>query len=299
MLRERRLPGALPVIRMCRGLALDRSGIYRSQPKPTEHEMALRDAIQRIAVAWPNYGYRMITHQLRRQKWKVGTRRVRRIMREDNLLCLRRRKSWIRYPRHKLPRYPNLAAGFMPTGIDQLWIADLTYIRLCLGFVYLAVILDAFSRRAIGWALGKVLDAELTVVALRMALQRRRPGLGCIHHSDGGMQYAAYDYVDLLDQHGLRPSMSRPGTPTDNPRCERFIRTLKYDEVYLRDYESFEEAHASIGKFIDIVYNQKRLHSMLGYVPPAEFEASLSNLSTQSADSTAATTTMTSLPSLT
>lgn len=292
-------PGALKVVQMCKALGLDRSGIYRRQPRPTEHELALRDAIQRIAVAWPNYGYRMITHQLRRQKWEIGTRRVRRIMREDNLLCLRRRKSWIRYPRHKLPRYPNLALGFIPMGINQLWIADLTYIRLCLGFVYLAVVLDAFSRRVLGWALGKMLDAELTVVALRRALQRRRPNGGCIHHSDGGVQYAARDYVDLLDQHGLRPSMSRPGKPTDNPRCERFIRTLKYDEVYLREYDNFEEAHASIGKFIDVVYNHKRLHSMLGYVPPAEYEASLPRLFTQSTDSTTADTTMTLFSSLT
>lgn len=291
--------GVLKVTRMCTALGLDRSGIYRQQPRPSELEIALRDATQRIAVAWPNYGYRMVTHQLRRQQWEVGFRRVRRIMREDNLVCLRRRKSWIRYPRHKLPRYPNLALGFTPTGINQMWIADLTYVRLCLGFVYLAVILDAFSRRALGWALGRVLDAELTVVALRMALRRRQPNLGCIHHSDGGVQYAARSYVDLLDQHGLRPSMSRPGRPTDNPRLERFIKTLKYDEVYLREYEDFEEAQASIGKFIDVVYNHKRLHSMLGYVPPAEFEASLQKLSTQSTDSTPAATTMHLISSVT
>lgn len=238
--------------------------------------MQLRDAIQRVALAWPDYGYRMVTPELRRQGWTVGARRVRRIMREDNLLCLRRRKSWIRYPRHGLPRHPNLAADFVPTGINQLWVADLTYIRLRLGFVYLAVILDAFSRRGIGWALGLTLEGELTVTALRMALVRRQPLPGLIHHSDGGVQYAARDYVDLLLTHEIRPSMSRPGMPTDNATCERFIRTLKQGEVYLRDYDDFYDAQRSINRFIDVVYNHKRLHSALGYVPPAEFERSLS-----------------------
>ena len=237
--------------------------------------MALRDEIQRIALAMTDYGYRMVTKQLHRQGWKVGTRRVRRIMREDNLLCLRKPKSWIRYPKHGLPRHPNLAADFVPDGIDQLWVSDLTYIRLRFGFVYLAVIMDAFSRRAIGWALGRTLEGELTVRALRMALCKRNPKPGLIHHSDGGVQYAAYDYVDILREHGARPSMSRPGTPTDNASCERFIGTLKRGEIYLKDYDDFDDAEASIGRFIGVVYNHKRLHSALGYVPPAEFEAAL------------------------
>lgn len=238
--------------------------------------MALRDAIQRIALAFPDYGYRMVTPQLHRQGWSVGARRVRRIMREDNLLCHRRRKSWIRYPRHGLPRHLNLAADLVPSGINQLWVADLTYIRLRLGFVYLAVILDAFSRRAIGWALGMTLEGDLTLAALRMALAHRQPAAGLIHHSDGGVQYAARDYIDLLLQHEIRPSMSRPGMPTDNATCERFIRTLKQGEVYLRDYDDFPDARRSIERFIDVVYNHKRLHSSLGYVPPAEYERSLS-----------------------
>ena len=267
---------ALSVTQMCRALGIERTAIYRPRRASTEHEMALRDAIQRIALAFTDYGYRMVTPELRRQGWKVGARRVRRIMREDNLLCHRRRTSWIRYPRHGLPRHPNLALGFTPSGINQLWVADLTYIRLRMGFVYLAVILDAFSRRGIGWALGMTLEGELTMAALRMALARQRPQLGLIHHSDGGVQYAAYGYVDLLRAHQIRPSMSRPGRPTDNPACERFIRTLKQGEVYLRDYQDFSDAQRSIERFIDVVYNHKRLHSALGYVPPAEFERSLS-----------------------
>jgi transposase InsO family protein len=265
----------LPVNRMCRLLGFDRTRLYRASTPHSEAETALRDAIQRIALAMTDYGYRMVTKELHRQGWKVGTRRVRRIMREDNLLCLRKPKSWIRYPKHGLPRHPNLAADFVPDGIDQLWVADLTYIRLRFGFVYLAVIMDAFSRRAIGWALGQTLEAELTVRALRMALRKRNPKRGLIHHSDGGVQYAAYDYVDILREHGARPSMSRPGTPTDNASCERFIGTLKRAEIYLKDYEDFDDAEASIGRFIEVVYNHKRLHSMLGYVPPAEFEAAL------------------------
>ena len=179
---------------MCRVLGVGRSTVYRPRHALAQRDVDLRDAIQRVALAWPDYGYRMMTPALRRRGWKVGARRVRRIMGEDNLLCHRRRKSWVRYPRHGLPRHPNLAADFVPSGINQLWVADLTYIRLRFGFVYLAVILDAFSRRYIGWALGMTLDGELTIAALRMALARRQPQPGLIHHSDGGVQYAAYGW---------------------------------------------------------------------------------------------------------
>jgi putative transposase len=265
----------LPATRMCRVLGFDRSRLYRATTSSSEAETALRDAIQKVAIAMTDYGYRMVHRELLRQGWHVGTRRVRRIMREDNLLCLRRRKSWIRYPKHGLPRHPNLAADVVPDGIDQLWVSDLTYVRLRFGFVYLAVIMDAFSRRAIGWALSRTLDAEVTIRALRMALRTRDVRAGLIHHSDGGVQYAAYGYVDILREHGIRPSMSRPGVPTDNANCERFIGTLKRGEIYLRDYEDFDDAEQSIERFIGVVYNHKRLHSMLGYVPPAEFEASL------------------------
>jgi len=204
---QREQATALSVARMCRVLGIERTAIYRPRRGPTEQEMVLRDAIQRVALAWPDYGYRMMTPALRRRGWQVGARRVRRIMREDNLLCHRRRKSWIRYPRHGLPRHPNLALGFTPTGINQLWVADLTYIRLRICFVNLAVILGAFSRRGIGWALGMTLEGDLTMAALRMALARRRPQPGLIHHSDGGVQYAAYGYVDLLRAHEIRPSI--------------------------------------------------------------------------------------------
>jgi transposase InsO family protein len=244
---ERDRGSPLPVIRMCRLFGFDRTALYRSSTSFSERDMALRDAIQRIALTMPDYGYRMVTKQLHRQQWKAGTRRVRRIMREDNLLCLRRRKSWIRYPKHGLPRHPNLAADFVPGDIDQLWVADLAYVRLRFGFVYLAVIMDAFSRRAIGWALGRSLEGELTIRALCMALRSREISPGLIHHSDGGVQHAAHDYVAILREHGARPSMSRPGIPTDNASCERFIGTLKRGEIYLKDYADFDDAEASIG----------------------------------------------------
>jgi transposase InsO family protein len=176
---------------------------------------------------------------------------------------------------HPFAVYPNLAAGMKLTDVNQLWVADITYIRLLLEFVYLAVILDAFSRRGVGWALGRSLEMELTLQALRMALRRRRPAPGLVHHSDRGVQYAANDYIDMLSKHGIGISMSRRGNPWDNAICESFMKTLKYEQVYREDYRVFEEAEAGIEYFIDDVYNEKRLHSALGFLPPAEFEASL------------------------
>ena len=197
------------------------------------------------------------------------------MMREDNLLCVRRRAFVVTTDsRHHLPVYPNLAREMNPLAINQLWVADITYIRLRTEFVYLAVVLDAFSRRVIGWALGRRLEAELAVTALRMALIARQPGLGLVHHSDRGVQYASQDYTDLLKQHKVAISMSRKSNPYDNAACESFMKTLKYEEVYRNEYRDFAEAHASIGEFLERVYNRQRLHSALGYLPPAEFENS-------------------------
>jgi transposase InsO family protein len=258
---------------------VSRSSFYRFDPdgkRGADGDMELRDAMQRIALEWPSYGRPRITAELRRQGWTVNPKRVYRLMREDNLLCLRRRKFVITTDSaHGLPVYPNRARELVLTGLDQLWVADITYIRLEWEFVYLAVILDAFSRRVIGWALDRTLEARLTLDALRMALQQRKPAPGLVHHSDRGVQYASTDYTDLLKENGIVISMSRRGNPYDNATCESFMKTLKYEEVYRTEYRGLAEARASIGMFLEKVYNQKRLHSALGYLPPAEFERGL------------------------
>ena len=245
--------------------------------------MDLRDEIQRIAVEWPCYGWRRVHAELWRRGRKVNHKPVRRIMREDNLLCLRHRKFVVATTNsnHDRPVYPNLAGNLELSGLDQLWIADITYIRLESEFVYLAVVLDAYSRRVIGWALGRTLEDDLCIAARRMALQLRRPGPGLVHHSDRGVQYASKDYTDLLKEHGIQISMSRKGNPYDNAACESFMKTLKYEEVYRQEYRNLQEARASIEQFLENVYNQKRLHSALGYRPPVEFERSLSFAASQ------------------
>ena len=197
-------------------------------------------------------------------------------MGNDNLLCVRRRKFiFTTDSRHGLPIYPNLVAGLVVTRIDQLWVADITYIRLQREFIYLAVLLDAFSRRCLGWALRRSLEAALALEALRMALRRRRPKPGLVHHSDRGVQYASYDYTAQLQQHGIRISMSRTASPHDNAQAESFMKTLKYEEVYRTEYRSLEDARASIAEFLEKIYNRERLHSALGYRPPLEFERHL------------------------
>lgn len=258
---------------------MSRAGYYRhwAACKPREEETAVRDAVQRVALAHRRYGYRRIAAQLRRDGVVVNHKRVLRLMREDNLLCLRTRPfvPMTTDSRHEWRVVPNLARGLLPSGLDQLWVADITYIRLELEFIYLAVVLDAFSRRVIGWALDRTLEDALTLSALGMALKQRQPKLGLVHHSDRGVQYASTDYTGLLNQHGIGISMSRTGNPYDNAKAESFIKTLKYEEVYRQEYRDLAEARASIGCFLEKTYNRKRLHSALGYQPPEEFEISL------------------------
>ncbi len=267
----------LTIERMVELGRVSRSGFYRfddsAEPKPDPH-MDLRDAIQRIALEWPSYGRPRITAELRRQDWIVNPKLVHRLMREDNLLCVRKRKFVVTTDsNHTGKIYPNLAPSLILTAPDQMWRADITYIRLREEFVFLAVILDAYSRRVIGWALDRTMEDELTLTALRMALSRRAVSAGLVHHSDRGSQYASNDYTDLLKAHGIDISMSRKGNPWDNAACESFMKTLKYEEVLRNEYRDLAEARASIIEFLEKVYNQKRLHSALGYLPPAEFEA--------------------------
>jgi len=254
---------------------LSRAGFYRSRmPRlASPVEMEIRDEMQKIALESAAYGYRRITAALQKRGFDINHKRVLRMMREDNLLCVRRRRFVVTTDsRHNLPVYPNLAGQIVPTAINQLWVADITYIRLRTEFIYLAVLLDAFSRRVIGWALGRTLEAELAVTALRMALSEREPKPGLVHHSDRGVQYASQEYTEVLKQHHAQISMSRKANPYDNAACESFMKTLKYEEVYRNEYRDFQEARASISEFLGSVYDQTRLHSALGYLPPAEFE---------------------------
>jgi transposase InsO family protein len=264
--------------RLCRLAYVSRAGYYRwhCAPPAVDADLDLRDEIQRIALEFPSYGWPRMTAELKRRGWEANHKRVYRIMREDNLLCLRRRKFVVTTDsNHNRPVYPNLARGMVLTGLDQLWVADITYIRLETEFVYLAVVLDAYSRRLIGWALDRTLEDELTLAALRMALGRRIPTPDLVHHSDRGIQYASQDYTDLLKDHRITISMSRKGNPYDNAACESFMKTLKYEEVHRQEYRDLAEARASIEHFLERVYNQKRLHSALGYRPPVEFEQDL------------------------
>jgi len=268
----------LSIGRMCALGQVSRAGWYRrcSQDSPADRDVELRSEIQKIALEWPAYGSRRITAELKRRGWEMNRKRVQRLMRQDNLLCLRKRKFVITTDSdHHLRVYPNLARKMTLTGVDQLWRADITYIRLEAEFVYLAVILDAFSRRVIGWALDRTLEDSLTREALRRALAQRGVTPDLVHHSDRGVQYASADYTQMLKDHHIRISMSRKANPWDNAACESFMKTLKSEEVHRTEYRDLSDARARVGQFLESVYNRRRLHSALAYRSPAEFERSL------------------------
>ena len=270
------LQGGLSIERMCRLARVSRAGFYRSlEPQEqVQQDMELRSEMQRIALEYRHtYGSRRTTAELQGRGFYVNRKRVQRWMREDNLLVVQRRR-FVRTTesRPDIEVYWNLARHLQLTGINQLWVADITYIRLQMEFVYLAVVLDAFSRKVIGWALGRRLTSELTVQALQRALAERRPPPGLVHHSDRGWQYAGADYRALLQQHQILSSMSRAGNPYDNAQCESFIKTLKQEEIYVTDYRDLEHLEANLEIFFEQYYNRRRLHSALNYRSPEEFE---------------------------
>lgn len=264
---------------MCRAAQVSRAGLYRDwqEQEPESEEMELRARIQQIVVAHRRcYGYRRVSQDLRDRGWIVNRKRVARIMAEDNLLAVRRRQYLVTTQSgHDQAVYRNLATGLKLTGINQLWVADITYIRLRQQFVYLAVVLDAYSRRVVGWALDDSLHAPLVLTALRKAIRERNPAAGLVHHSDRGAQYASQEYLALLQEHGIEPSMSRAGNPYDNAWCESFIKTLKQEEIYTRQYRDRADLERHIAEFLEQYYNRQRLHSALGYRSPERFEHSL------------------------
>jgi transposase InsO family protein len=260
---------------MCELAGVSRASFYRhwEQKAPEAAEMALRDAIQRAALKHRSYGYRRIAVLIQREGFEVSAKKVRRLMRDDNLLAVRRRKFVVTTDSdHRFQVYPNLAQHLVLCDVNQLWVADLTYLRLAREFVYLAVVLDAWSRRAVGWALGRKLDSRLAALALERAIAARQPQPGLVHHSDQGCQYASGDYVKRLEAIGAVASMSRAGSPWENGICESFIGTLKREEIDARPYASFEELEQHIEEFLSQIYNAVRLHSALGYRSPEEFE---------------------------
>jgi len=279
--QELATPPTVSVSRLCSALALCRAEYYRHLNQATQagQDLELRQEIQAIAADMPAYGYRRITAQLARNGVVANHKRVLQLMRKDGLLCVRQ-PAFVNttQSQHSFTVYPNLVPTLSIDGPDQLWVADITYIHLRREVFYLAVILDAFSRRVIGWQIDSTLGAQLTVAALQKAMAQRTITPNLVHHSDRGTQYAANVYTNLLKEQGIRISMSRSGNPYDNAQAERFIKTLKYEEIYLNEYDNLAEARFRIGDFLEEVYNHKRLHSKLGYVPPAEFEQSFSLL---------------------
>jgi transposase InsO family protein len=278
MRQEMQMQGGLTIREMCEATRVSRASYYRTwrSREPKQEQVAVRDALQRLALKHRHYGYRRIRQALKGDGWQVNHKRVLRLMREDNLLSIRRRRFMVTTDsRHSWQIYPNLARYMMLTGINQLWVADITYVRLRHEFVYLAVILDVYSRRVVGWSINRRLDSGFARQALDFAVRERQPNPGLVHHSDRGVQYASNQYVERLEACGITISMSRPGNPYDNAWAESFMKTLKSEEVDGRRYCDLEDTIASIGKFIDEVYNQQRLHSALNYVSPMEFETQL------------------------
>jgi putative transposase len=276
------MQGGLRIERMCQLARVSRAGFYRSlqESRPVDEEMAVRSAIQQIALAHRRrYGYRRITAELRRRGLLVNHKRVARLLREDNLLAVQPRAFVVTTDaHHDLEVYLNLASRLTLTGINQLWVADITYIRLRTEFVYLAVLLDGFSRKVVGWALEKTLGSRLPMGALHQAITTRQPPPGLVHHSDRGVQYACGDYVQVLQQHQMIPSMSRPANPYDNASCESFLKTLKREEIYANTYRDLGHLRTNMETFIDQYYNRERLHSALGYRPPEEFEHAVASV---------------------
>jgi putative transposase len=275
----------MSILQMCESAGISRAGYYRflDPVKPAPADMDLRHEMHKVALEWTAYGSRRMVAELKARGWEVNRKRIQRLMREDNLLCVIKRKFVVATTdsRHHLKVYPNRAAQMILTGVDQLWVADITYIRLEEEFVYLAVILDAFSRRVIGWHLDQTMEVSLVLNALRMALKQRSVAPGLVHHSDRGVQYASHEYTQVLKDNGIEISMSRKANPWDNAACESFMKTLKYEEVYRTEYRNLAHARAAIGTFLEKIYNQKRLHSALSYRSPVEFENSLSMNSSQ------------------
>lgn len=269
----------IPVSKACSGLGISRSGYYKLHQAVPDDSKA-RGAIQEIALEFPYYGYRRITWEMHRRGQQVNHKRVLRIMREDNLLCARKKfRVMTTNSNHGLPVFPNLAKSIVVTKPNQLWVADITYIQLQREYVYLAAIIERFSRKCIGWDLSRRIDGVLAMNALMMAISERKT-LGfneLVHHSDQGVQYASHEYTDLLKKHGISVSMSRRGNPYDNAFAESFMKTLKAEEVYMKEYQTFDEAYVNLKEFIEEVYNKKRLHSSIGYMPPNEFEAGILN----------------------
>jgi len=273
------LQGSLSIERMCQLAQVSRAGFYRSLQErlPVEEEMEVRSTIQQIVLEHRRrYGYRRVTAELRRRGLLVNHKRVARLMREDNLLAVQPRAFVVTTnSEHEFEVYLNLASRMKLTGLNQLWVADITYIRLKAEFVYLAVILDGFSRKVVGWALERTLATRLTRTALEQAIAARQPTPGLVHHSDRGVQYASDEYVRVLQAHQMIPSMSRPANPYDNASCESFMKTLKREEIYAHDYVDLDHLRRNIEAFIEQYYNRCRLHSALGYQPPDEFEQHL------------------------
>jgi transposase InsO family protein len=270
------MQGSLSIEQMCQLTRISRASFYRSLQErvPLEESMEVRSAIQQVALEHRRrYGYRRVTAELRRRGMLVNHKRVARIMREDSLLAAQPKQFVTTTDsRHDGEIYLNLARRMKLTGIDQLWVADITYIRLKAEFVYLAVILDGFSRKVVGWKLDRALTSRLATEALETALKTRKPPAGLVHHSDRGVQYASAEYIAVLRKHEMISSMSRPANPYDNASCESFIKTLKREEIYANEYVNLEQLGDNIEEFIERYYNQKRLHSALGYRSPEEFE---------------------------